>query len=388
MKRKKLLHNYLFFFGFLYYLIIPLLIAKYNWLSDFPGMNKWHSYFRDEMTLPYLALILSCLLFFYIGSYLPLKYLKPLSYKLILRSKSNAFKMVSWILFAITQIIIFTHANVLFSGYSQRYDNQFLGNLGTLNVVLTFFYIYILISDEDDKNSRLILFTIIEISIILLGMGSRMYVLLPILSYIIYSYETVKINIKKLLIVGTIFFILFLAIGIWRIGNHITPALLAYIFLVEPTFTWYSVSTMYFYNPTLPAISIPINYFSSFINFAPSMIFPNKGEFIIGANDILKFYSPLGADNIIVSLVANFGLVFTPIVFLMLGFCYTTVRINGKSYFWQTYYYLICAILPFQFFRDNLAILNKMYLYNLIFIPAIIIFCYKILSTVKRHHDN
>jgi hypothetical protein len=165
----------------------------------------------------------------------------------------------------------------------------------------------------------------------------------------------------------------FAMIGSWRVGADTSFRFLAYIFVAEPIFTWWSTAT-YLANNELQFVDIPINYFQSFVNFIPTFILPEKSNLIINTRDLYNYSAPLGADSIFVSISANFGVAGGAFFLGILGFYYSVVaRISKINKFAFVYYILISSILPFQFFRDNFAIVNKQIFWNFLLIPALLV---------------
>ena len=108
----------------------------------------------------------------------------------------------------------------------------------------------------------------------------------------------------------------------------------------------------------LPLIAMPYNSFF-FFEFCSYSIIPNKAEFIQPIT--LNYDNPFGATSLLVSLIANFGILGSCFVLFLLGFFLTSLRLNGRTLFTKTYYYCICGIIPFQLFRDSIPIVNKCY---------------------------
>ena len=78
-----------------------------------------------------------------------------------------------------------------------------------------------------------------------------------------------------------------------------------YIGIAEPVFTWISVESMFSSNE-LPLIAMPYNFFFFFFEFCSYSIIPNKAEFIQPIT--LNYDNPFGATSLLVSLIANFGI--------------------------------------------------------------------------------
>lgn len=397
MKISKLFHIHLFVFGFLYYLILPLFIALTEGFIGYPGMHHVYKYFNAEIIFPYTIWVIILLLSFLAGSLLPLKYTsiapnsKEIKTDWVIGTRDINLISIPFFLFG--QYTIISNSDNLFKGYQVDYDTDFMGSIATLNMLFLFFLLYN--KGKQKKNltsykiSELYLIgSILEFSAVLLGLGSRMYIMVPLISYIIYLLDNRKISFKKLIIRLSIIILLLLAIGIWRLGDtDFSVDALLYIGVAEPVFTWISAESMFSMN-SLPLLAFPNNFITSFINFIPTILFPSKAEYI---NELtIQYDSPLGATNVLVSLMGNFGLLGSCIALFFLGFFLTCIRIQNTSLFIKTYYYCICGILPFQLFRDNISIVNKMLFYNFYIFPFIFIFVEKFITNkyLKKDENN
>ena len=265
----------------------------------------------------------------------------------------------------------YQYKSILFTGY-KTYNVSFLAALGTINIVSLILYIWTLLERKDNK---IFLIVLIFSSVILLGLGSRMYVLIPIISLFIYKlfYAKRKYNFTKFIFYSIFIGILFLIIGAIRIGAVINVEFLVYLFLAEPIFTWWSASTFLSVNELL-IIDIPISYISSFINFIPSFFFTDKYKFLITLKENHFFESPLGATSIFVSIQGNFGWYGGIIFMFILGLFYSIIELYARrNNFILAYYIGIVSILPFQFFRDGFSIINKQLFWNMLIVPLIFI---------------
>ena len=130
------------------------------------------------------------------------------------------------------------------------------------------------------------------------------------------------------------------------------------------------------------------NFFSSFLNFVPTLLFPNKAEFIQPIT--LNYDNPFGATSLLVSLIANFGILGSCFVLYLLGLFLTSLRLNGRTLFTNTYFYCICGIIPFQLFRDSIPIVNKMLFYNFLLFPFLLFSIEKLLckKSIEVSYDE
>jgi hypothetical protein len=86
-----------------------------------------------------------------------------------------------------------------------------------------------------------------------------------------------------------------------------------------------------------------------------------------------SYVNPFGADSIWTSLVINFGSIGSFLFIFFTGFLLNMLRhLSESSRFWAVYYILVCAMLPFEFFRTGFFILNKELFFNFLFLPMII----------------
>lgn len=373
--KKILYHNWLFLFGFIYYLVLPLIVEQYNYLSDMPGMHLFYINFpnQEQMNNYYL---LSSLFFisFFSGSYFSLLFKKK---TIIVARQSQVIRKKhfnSWILYLLVifnQYLIVSNKNLLFSGYTIGYQVDTLGQLASLNCLYIFLYLYLKKSSFRNKKDILFLkLLLLENSVILLGFGSRMFVLIPLLSFVIYLLDNKIIKKEKIIIPLIISISIFLIVGVIRQGSSsLDLDKLIFIALAEPLFTWISAGSFIQMNQTINFIDFPYNFLGTFLNFVPSFIFPNKADFI--KNVPYAYEAPLGAGNIIVMLYGNFGLFVAPVVSFIGGFLLTAIR-YAKSYFFQIYYYCICGLIPFILFRDMQSF-NKLLFTSFLLYPVIIL---------------
>lgn len=377
--KKNLFHIYLFLWGWFYYLVVPFIIIILGMFYKYPGIKNVYENYNEDIISKYCIYIVLFIISYIIGCISPLKFIKKKNNEIRKESvigTRDLFVLFILPLFILGQYKIVQNYSILFKGYQVSYDVGLLGTIATINVVYIFYFIYNLLKQNISKRLNVVLICcILEFSIILLGLGSRLYVLLPLIVYLVYAIDYKIIQFKRIIIISCLFLGLFLSVGLWRLGNNIEFDMMMYIGAAESMFTWISAET-YFTND-LPLFAFPTHFLSSFINFIPSVVFPNKVDFILPID--ANFYTPFGALNIIVSLIYNFGIIGSLVVIYFFGFILTYIRINCKSTLFKSYYYCICGILPFQFFRDDIHVINKMLFYNFLLLPLIFLLVEKIL---------
>lgn len=389
----KLFHNYLFFFGFVYYLVCPIVVQHYRLLEDFPAMKLFYqSSLTGAQLTQYWLMCLWLFVSFYAGSFFALFFRK----KKFSSSKSNALEQASihnpsvkmWFLFPlflINQYLIFSNRGILFTGYTVDYPVEFLGKIATFNSLYLFLFLYTKIISGEKKG--LLTFLLIENSLVLIGLGSRMFVLIPFVAFFVYLLDQGKIKVRRLLFISIVCILFFVGVGVFRLGNSdYASDIFLYVGLGEPLLTWLTASSFIINNPSIHLVDYPGNFLGTFINFIPSFLFPNKAEFIPSLP--YNYDSPFGATSILTSLYGNFGLALAPLVMFVGGFLLTFIRYKRGAFF-STYYYCCCGVIPFLLFRDMQSA-NKLLFTGFLLFPAVAIFCHimgkdrKIVSDRKR----
>ena len=267
--RNKLYHINLFFWGVFFYLIIPLLVVSSRIWEEYPGMHVLYEYYKDKYVIGYLLIVFGLSAFYLIGSFTPL-FLKKGLLKLKFSPLPNNMGLLtfSFPLFLYSQYVVFANRNNLFHGYMSEIDSPFVGTLTTTSMYCLFMYLLNRNGRFSHRANFVLTLLLIELSVILLGLGSRMYVLAIFISLLVYFVESNSISKTKLFILVVVVALLAMAVGIWRIGGNINLEQMVYICIAEPTFTWVSAISMIDLN-ILPLVSFPDNFLSSFVNMLP-----------------------------------------------------------------------------------------------------------------------
>ena len=387
MKINKLLHIYLFTFGFFYYLILPLIVLIWNLFDGYPGMNYLYMYYDNSFLYNYIFISRGIRFSFIFGSLIPLFYIKKKKRKenKVIYNKVVAFFLVMLFIFA--NVVIYYNRGLLFSGYKDDVDILFTGQISSINTVFLFFLLYYI--DVKERFYTLfvfILLSIVEFSIVLLGLGSRMYVFIPCIVLLVYYYDKGKLLLKHVFIILVFLIVFLLTVAIWRLGDMVVSFdKLLFVGCTEPVYTWITAVSMFSENK-FSYFSFPDNFITSFLNFIPSVLLPNKSDLIFSVD--MKFDAPFGGMSLLVSLVYNFGVLGSFLALFFLGLFFTYVRYNFSTYFGNVYYYCICSVIPFQLFRDNFSIVNKMIFYNFLIIPMVILLLSNLIKWVIVRYCN
>ena len=365
-------HNGLFLFGVLFYLVAPLIILQTDIFDGLPAIDPWKTNVLDNNHLIiYILLVIEMVICFYSGSYLATKYTNP-----CFSTTKDLGKISSRVLLLVVGLFvgffIFQLRASAFQGTASfNEDDRLQGILSTANLLL--FYIHFVL-EQPKTTKRLFLIIFVVNSIFLLGLGGRMYVIIPAVAYYIRAYNNASKTGKSLVpyviipVVGALSASL---IGAIRIGEKLDKIM--YFIFAEPIFTSYS-SFSYVNQNSIPWIATPYSFFVSFLNFIPSLFWPGKAETLTKlVGDWAKFDNPLGAISVFVSIYANFGILLSAVfVFLfgaMYGYLYKafkTFKIN------KNIYYCFCGVLPFCFFRDPIGVPIKIFMTSYLIIPYLL----------------
>lgn len=377
----KISHNLLFLFGSVYYLLTPFIVGNYGFFYEMPGMSNWYSDYEKISNTKfqiYFAYVFGIFVMFYTGSLLFSKVslnIKRIDSLLYPGKFLGGF--FSIIMFFAILFIFINNIDIAFSGYKETYNKRLLGMVGTFNVLITFLCVHSLLSKmQRSLYFYFLLFSLFLSTVFLLGLGSRMYVIIPLIALLIYkiNYSAKPIRLLTIFMLGSALLFIMLSVGAWRVGYDLNYAIFVFIFLAEPIFTSWSTAT-FLQIENLPIITEPLNYMSSFINFIPSSVFPGKADYIYNISDSYNYRSPLGAASIFVSTAGNFGVLFGSFFFFLLGGFLSFLRnLSKNSKFFTAYYILILSVIPFQLFRDDFAIINKQLYWNMFVLPFVCLF--------------
>lgn len=370
-----------FLFGFCYYLILPYFGLVY--LDNYFLVQKALDFISlDFFNIYYLIDLLVILFFWYLGYKLFFNMNYHINGKSFL-DKIAYFKLSPFILFLFLCFLFivfmfntFTRGVVLFSGYSS-YDVVVLGPFATLIFISAFFINYF-----DTNIAKKLFFIIFFISsAVLLGLGSRMFFVLGVITLLIgYISKNIQIlkNTKFYLILFLIFgFVLF--VGIWRSSNtELTTEMFVSIFIIEPIFTLTSAATYFSNVGARPIINIPTDIMAAILNFIPTIIFPDKIEILNKLIDDPNKYSPFGANALLVNIYSNFGFLY-PIYFFIIGAYIGYIRKKAfSSKFFKAVYFSILPIFMFHFYREGFITVIKILFFNSFIFPFIVILLFYI----------
>ncbi len=357
----KFTHLHIFLIGWIYYLIIPLILAYFS--SPNPDESElWLKYVDTNgpwwWALPFYVMLM------------PIAFLagdRVSRLSKVVRPRAVRIRVTNQLLLPLNFLLLIIFAvparSMLFSGYLEGYDSAIMGPIATLEMVVLFQYI-LCKSSGMLTMARLNLILLFLCSLVLLGMGGRLYVASSIAAIIFYSWKFCPI--KKPSLVGTLFFISVAVVSLGAIGmvrmGFFSPGLVVLYVFTESLLTSISAFSA-MAGGEWALFEIPSNFIYSFINVVPSWVWEGKAEFLSSLIvERLDIASPFGAKSAVASAVENFGfiggLVFTGLV----GFVMGRSQLRSRSPLGIALYCYLTGLLLFVFFRDPFSIQVKLVL--------------------------
>lgn len=382
IKSKHLGFLFLFGFGILYYLVLPLLSFDISLVSEFPGVSLWRKAFEGGRDDYRLVLVYSLFIFFnlYLVEYWIRKVKMPYVSFSILQSKVLLLTLIG--LSSILFFLWFQARDMFFRGYTEGYNPSLMGQLATLNLMLNFLSLYCFFIGS--KKLKIVFITLLVInSILLLSMGGRMYVVTVLVPWILLTIN--KGKPVKLKVVACIFaFVaLFSFVGVFRSGAF-NYSLIAYFIVAEPMFTSYSGAS-YLANNDVMIFGNPIFLIFSFIGILPSFFVPDKKSLYIEPFDIGIFYeAPFGATSVLVYVLVSFGVVGASFFLYFLSLFFEFFRKNAEyDALMRASYYCCLSVIPFLFFRETFYVSIRAFMVPAVIMPMLLLVINNILRRMS-----
>lgn len=361
-------------FGILYYLISPIFVLKFladdNDLLNVAKRYLDASYFDGYYLLDVIVIGVS----FVLGYRLAAAVTRPRHSILDCGSYQASYAL--WLAASFSMLILYyaltAHAAgaVWFTGYT-TYNILVLGPLSTCVFLSVWFINYF-----SDRWSRLVYFLLFAFcSMLLLGWGSRMYVVMSSMALMLGLVSKNAWLLRSPRFYGVLagFFLLMVGVGVLREGGRdfSTQAMTA-IFFAEPLFTSISGSLFLEFSGGRPMDGVPVDLYASLIHFIPSALYPGKIEVVGELTSNQNILSPFGARALLVSLYSNFGFLY-PLYIASIGLYLGVLREKARhSVFYAATYFSALPIMVFLFFRETMLNVIKVMFFNGLIVPWLI----------------
>jgi hypothetical protein len=304
-----------------------------------------------------------------------------------------AYKTSGWVLVAflfLLTIVFFIDAYMggasFFSGY-QDYNILVLGPFATMAFTAimfrSFFY---------DKYVKIGFIGVFLVSaIILLGLGSRMLVMMALIVAMVDYYHTHNLKTIKVIFLGLFFGVVaisMVAVGVVRDGGTINAESMIGVFFAEPLFT--SISSVHYFALAggRQAYAFPYDYFTGFLNFIPSIMFPGKVQLMEEWSSVTWGYNPFGASALLANLYINFGF-FYPlfIISVALQFAFLYNRAHCSRLF-RTIYLSSLPLLLLYIHREGFVTVVKVLYFNSFIFPIVIVYLLSLMGYIRYSRSS
>lgn len=384
-------HRVLFLAGYLFYFVTPYIVGKANAFEGYVGIELYQGFFRmipESKLNAYVWITLSWLVAFY-GGHLCFKLIKPYKRSLQLYPadfQSRGVTYYAWLLLPVLALFAYVSRGSFSATYTME-GTDAKGKLASILVIFNFLLIYQLISKQ--RLSRLLFGATLLAAGLMLLTGGRLYTFQTIIILLLYktSFSPKRWKIPQIGVVVCLGFLLATLTGLRRNGASFSLDRAAYSFFSEPIFTWISTSTFLMGND-IPWLNAPLNFLTSFFNMVPNSIVPLK-QFVVSSHEHYSFQTPLGAESVWSNVIINFGIIGSFLFMWITGFMLNLLRhLSEENHFWAAYYIMVCAMLPFQFFRDGFYIVNKQLFFNFLFLPLMMLFVLRCIRYAQAKKTN
>jgi hypothetical protein len=356
----KLTHVHVFMIGWVYYLGGPVIVAYLGLLNRIESAGAWVYYIQKIGTDNWLLVLYVALMpiAFILGDRLSRQFKRA-------RPRFSYVRMANWLVWPVYAVllVVFTASaqELLFSGYAKGYDLYLMGPIATLQMLILFQYL-LYKSSGNQVAARLNAYLLAATSVVLLGMGGRLYVVTALAAIYFYywNWGAKNANSRRNSLIAMFFLLILLAvIGMWRMGEANFIQLGFYLF-AEPLFT--SISAFSFMqNWEVVLFDAPKDFFFAFLNIVPSWVWEDKAEYFSELlTDKISVLSPFGALSIVASSAWNFGFIGGLLFVTLVGFVMGRSRANAVSPISKALYCYLTGLLLFIFFRDPFQIQVKL----------------------------
>ena len=395
-------HLTLFSIGFFLYLILPNLIGEIGLYKDEEFLYTFYQIYNNitivNKLISYIFIFL-IYISFSLGTLIKKKKKILEDIKEIENEdkskKINLFKIIGIILFILVIVYGVLYKDIFFKGYlaNSAYSRGSFAAL--VLVVFSYSLLYTLNKIKNGQklwkailNPYVIIYSLT--TILLLSIGTRMYFIANVFTILVLLEYKNKINFKKSIIAVFITVLVVGIIGMVRSSYGFSISGMIKNLLVEFLYTGLSL-IKFIEIGTVELIKFPKFILSSFINLVPTIIFPDKLNYVLNPMDYgYVIYNPQGALSIYVELMINFGFVGSVIIAFISGYSLDKLRRKATDNILSLVIYsMISGFLIFSIFRDSLqGSLIKNILEFSVILPTIYYCIYRINCKTAEETKN
>ena len=390
-------HVELFSFGFLYYWMLPAGAALASFAEGDPAVAAWYALARSVPARTFAAYLALCLAFYIAfvgGSAVASRVAVPAE---CAGRRTLAFdpQLLPALLppcVGAALVLGYRLRSQFFSSYSAIFEAEgpvrgpFLA-LGVVVSSLALLYTASAAPSRHPLANRWVLFYLV-LGGAGVALGGRMYLVTGLLTLAVYQSVFVRaLRVRAVVALGGAGAAFAALVGAVRFGfdtSRLGVGPLATILAFEPVFTSFSLFD-FLRAGRLEAVNVPYSLASSFLNFVPSYVLPDKVHYIVSLEDLgYAVRAPLGALSAFASLMVNFGGFGSCAVLAVFGAFLERLRRRGTAYA-VVAYSMICGFLAFSLFRDpfHTSVVKSVVQFALL-TPALVVATLHVLTVVGR----
>jgi hypothetical protein len=381
---RKIIFNYknVFLFGLSFYCVTPMFVGEFDLFASGPMMTEWHAIYARIPSINliyYYILLISWIISYLLGG--------KMGESIVVRKINNLNLIKLKSLFIILLILMFCLFGYYYVIFKMSHQGDYTdlapddASKGPLSATyLVYFILATMYGNFSPRHGRdvggryiwVILYLVM--SVLLLSLGGRLYVITCMTTLLFYRTDYFRgIGITKFstLLFGGLFLVAL--IGVMRSNSALNFDNSIMMFFGESIYTGFSLIS-YLEGPWAIIFNLPIITLISFVNLIPTFLFPGKGQLFL-LNTVLSssVYAPLGATNIVTSLLLDMGWGGSIIFWFGLGGWMGYNHKRRTNWINRIIYWFSCSVIAFSLFRDSLAIsLVKMLIEFGFIIPALV----------------
>lgn len=383
--------------GYLFYVLLPLFLLESSIQFQDSVYQKLKDYYMCipvENKLYYIVVSFLWLAAFFMGCRCKkirfVQKMRLIDAKRADRSYRYLQKGIFLAVLLFELLLLYRGRSQLFAGYSSDMTVSLRGTLYA-GLIMLFSLVLLNYFSGNTRGMKALLINkwgifYIILALLILTTGGRLYVVSNLVALMIaVTYLDGKgIPLQKL---AGFFAAVLLAVGFigsWRLSGvfgtegvaGISFENIFYNILQEPLYTNFSIITYLGGSNVVRLFSFPKVFFSSWINMLPSIVMPDKANYILTIADREASVSaPLGALHYFTTFNIDFGFLFAVLFFFALGYWLSRLekKCGENAALYCTVYVLASSNLMFTLYRDpvSVSVIKNIFEFS-IMVPAIV----------------